>query len=160
MIVHFLNTPEEPLLILMTSSGGQLTPMTHFSSQIKSKASYFIRKKDEAVTLENFRDVLIFGDMAGKPVEELAVLVEEVFLPLLSNEGNQKGWPQVVADDVISHVQAFNNIVYQVGPKAVLPIVYIYVTNVILCIKVHFKYHRKEFELVQQYVSNYSNKLK
>lgn len=98
----------------MTTGGGQLTPVTRFSSQIRSKASYFIRKKNETVTMENFRDVLIFGDMGGKPVEELATLVEEVFVPLLSNADNQKGWPQVVADDVINHVQAFNSIVYQV----------------------------------------------
>lgn len=65
--------------------------------------------------MENFRSVLVFGDSAGKPVEELAVLTEEVFLPLLSNPENTKWWPNVVAEDVIAHVQAFRNTVYQVS---------------------------------------------
>lgn len=97
------------------TGGGQLTPLTRFTKDIKSKASYFIRKKPEAVTMENFRDVLIFGDMASRPIEELAVLVQEVFLPILSNTGNHKGWPRVVAEDVVSHVQSFQNTVYQVS---------------------------------------------
>ncbi|KAJ8974481.1 hypothetical protein NQ317_016135 [Molorchus minor] len=58
-----------------------LTPLTKFDLQIKQKFAYFIRRKPEAVTMENFRDVLTFGDMSGKPVDELAVLIEECLCP-------------------------------------------------------------------------------
>lgn len=115
MILNFFNRPEEPLLIMSITAGGLLLPMTQFSSQLRTKFSYFIRKKNEIVTMENFRSVLVFGDSAGKPVEELAVLTEEVFLPLLSNTENTKWWPKVVAEDVVAHVQAFRNTIYQVG---------------------------------------------
>lgn len=69
------------------------------------------------MSMDNFREVLIFGDMAARPVEELAVLTEEIFLPLLSNDQNHHGWPKVVAEDVVAHVQAFKNVVYQVCAK-------------------------------------------
>lgn len=114
-ILNFFNRPEQPLLIMMMTAGGQLLPMTQFTNQLRSKFSYFIRKKNEIVTMENFRKVLIFGDSAGKPVEELAVLTEEVFLPLLSNPENSKWWPKIVVEDVVAHVQAFRNTVYQVS---------------------------------------------
>lgn len=114
LIINFFNRPEQPLLIMMITAGGQLLPMTQFTNQLRTKFSYFIRKRKEVVTMENFRSLLMFGDSAGKPVEELAVLTEEVFLPLLSNPENTKWWPKVVAQDVIAHVQAFRNTVYQV----------------------------------------------
>lgn len=114
MIFNFFNRPEEPMLIMTITAGGQLLPMTQFSNQLRSKFSYFIRKKKEIVSMENFRNVLVFGDSAGKPVEELAVVTEEIFLPLLSNPENTKWWPTVVTEDVVAHVQAFKNTVYQV----------------------------------------------
>lgn len=65
--------------------------------------------------MENLRSVLTFGDMSGKPIEDLSVLVEGVFVPLMSNPGNQVGWPKVVAQDVVSHVRSFKNTVDQVS---------------------------------------------
>lgn len=64
--------------------------------------------------MENFRTVLIFGDMSGKPIEDMSILVEGVFVPLLSNSANQTGWPKVVSQDVITHVRAFKNTIDQV----------------------------------------------
>lgn len=115
MVLNFLNNPEEKMMILTIPPSGLLTAMTHLTSAIKQKFTYFIRRVPEAVTMENLRTVLTFGDMAGKPIDELAVLMEGLFVPFLSNPGNQKGWPKVVADDVISHVRAFKSTVEQVS---------------------------------------------
>ncbi|CAH1960837.1 unnamed protein product [Acanthoscelides obtectus] len=114
MILNFFNKPTEKMLIMTIPTTGLLTPMTSFNNQIKQKFTYFIRKKEEAVTMENFRDVLAFGDMAGKPVDELAVLMEGVFVPIISNPKNQRGWPKVVTEDVVSHVRNFKNTVEQI----------------------------------------------
>lgn len=102
------------MMLLMITAGGTLQPSYTFTNQMKSKVTFFIRKKPEAVTISNFRDVLLFGDMGCKPVEELAVLVEQVYAPLLCNKQNHLGWPHVVSEDVINHVLAFKNTVYQV----------------------------------------------
>nr|CAH7754609.1 unnamed protein product [Callosobruchus chinensis] len=114
MILNFFNKPTEKMLIMTIPATGQLTPMTSFTNQIKQKFTYLIRKKEEVVTMENFREVLAFGDMAGKPVDELAVLMEGVFVPILSNPKNQRGWPKVVTEDVVSHVRNFKNTVDQI----------------------------------------------
>ncbi|XP_028130568.2 dynein beta chain, ciliary-like [Diabrotica virgifera virgifera] len=114
MIMNFLNNPEERMLLLTIPLTGQLTPLTSFTPQVKQKFTYFIRKKKEVVTMENFRDILCFGDMAGRPIEEMGILLDGVFVPVLSNVENQKGWPKVVANDVVSHVRSFKNTVEQV----------------------------------------------
>lgn len=104
-----------PRLMMITNLAGLLQPVTEFPNNLKTKSCYFIRKKKEVITMENFRDVLMFGDMSPKPVEELAVLTEEVFVPILTNPANQKGWPKIVAEDVMKHIYSFRNNVYQVN---------------------------------------------
>jgi hypothetical protein len=80
-IYDFLQSPDIQLLVLTGSSSGMLQPMHSFpSASSRSKSCYFIRKTAEPVTKENFRNVLIFGDVAAKPVDQLAVLVQEVCL--------------------------------------------------------------------------------
>lgn len=114
MILKFFNDPNEKMLLLTIPSTGVLTPLTGFSPIVKQKFSFFIRKKKEPVTIENFRQVVSFGDMAGKPIEELSVLMDGVLVPILSNPKNQEGWPKVVSEDVVSHVRNFKNAVDQV----------------------------------------------
>ncbi|RZC39341.1 MT, DHC N2, AAA 7, DHC N1 and/or AAA 9 domain containing protein [Asbolus verrucosus] len=114
LILNFLNNPKAKFMIMTITAAGLLTPFTQYNSQIKSKYTYFIKVKEEVVTLENFRDVVCFGDMAGKPIEELSALLDTLFLPILSYEGNQRGWPKIVADDVVAHVRTFKNTVEQI----------------------------------------------
>lgn len=102
------------MLILCLSTSGVLMPLIKYSSTVKGKSCYFIKKIETDVTAENLRDVLILGEFSSKPVEELSVLTEEVFFPLLSNPLNHQGWPEVVSKDVITHIESFKNIVYQV----------------------------------------------
>ncbi|XP_075225794.1 dynein beta chain, ciliary-like [Lycorma delicatula] len=114
IIMSFLDDPSNNVLIIRMTSAGVLMPSLSFPSVGRSKASYFIRKYPEPITPENYQKLLIYGDIAPKPVDELAVLVEEVFLPLLSNPGNHKYWPSVVVTDVKNHVNNLRSIVYKV----------------------------------------------
>ncbi|XP_069700803.1 dynein beta chain, ciliary-like [Periplaneta americana] len=117
-IFDFFKDPNIKMLVMVGSASGIPTPQHSFPvSTGKGKSSYFIKKSPEAITKENFRSLLIFGDIAAKPVDELAVLVQEVFVPLLSNPKNQRSWPKVVADDIMRHVYELKNIVYEVRGK-------------------------------------------
>jgi hypothetical protein len=76
-----MQRPDIQLLVLAGTSSGLLQPMHSFpSASSRSKSCYFIKKAAEPVTKENFRNVLIFGDIGTKPVDELAVLVQEVLV--------------------------------------------------------------------------------
>lgn len=76
---------------------------------------YFIKKYAEPVPKEDCKGFLIFGDLATRSIDQLSCLVDEVFVPLLSNEDNHKGWPEMVAQDVKKHVHNLKSTVYQVS---------------------------------------------
>nr|CAD7428767.1 unnamed protein product [Timema monikensis] len=215
MVCEFLNFPEPLVLVILQNSAAQLQVATSFPLSLKSKAAYFIKKRCHPVPKEDISDHLILGDMATKPIEQLAALVDElstslcwgarspplqrrasplqtptslppnvitywpsssyclsprrcpsvrggvrvvwdvpdtmepcfgsgthlvgvccwctthsdscgnlgqrqrarrssVFVPLLSNRGNHKSWPPVVAQDVQKHVHSLKSTVYQV----------------------------------------------
>lgn len=63
---------------MQVSPSGALIPYLAIQPGTRIKSTYFIRRTPVQITIKNYRDELIVGDMAPKPVEELAVLVEEV----------------------------------------------------------------------------------
>lgn len=60
------------------------------------------------------KDVLVVGDLATRTIDQLSCLVDEVFVPLLSNSDNHLGWPEMVAQDVQKQVHSLKSTVYQV----------------------------------------------
>ncbi|RKO94585.1 dynein heavy chain and region D6 of dynein motor-domain-containing protein [Blyttiomyces helicus] len=108
----------------------ELIPTTTFPSSLKKKSIYFIRSvlysrsslsKDsvaerlDPVTMEN---ELVMGELNPNPLEFLGVLLEEVYLPLLTNPKNLETWPEVVADDVLRHFHSLNGAVYVISGKS------------------------------------------
>lgn len=43
-------------------------------------------------------------DLSETPLEQLKILVEKIYLPILSNPANQKGLPKLVANEVTQHL--------------------------------------------------------
>lgn len=54
------------------------------------------------------------GDLATRSIDQLSCLVDEIFVPLLSNTENHIGWPEMVAQDVLKHTHSLKSTVYQV----------------------------------------------
>ncbi|XP_071446269.1 dynein beta chain, ciliary-like [Hetaerina americana] len=95
--------------------GGLLIPSHNFpTTALKHKGLYFVKRSEGPIPKENIRGAIIFGDMAPNPIDELSTLVDEVFVPVLSNINNHIGWPAVVSEDVKKHVQFLSALVYQV----------------------------------------------
>ena len=46
---------------------------------------------------------------------DLIALADDVIGPLLCNPENQKGWPKIVKNDMMRHVNELRNLMYQVG---------------------------------------------
>ena len=61
----------------------QLVPSNNFPVCLKNKAAYFVKKEKCVITKDNISRCIIFGDMATKLIEHLAVLVDEVLSLLL-----------------------------------------------------------------------------
>ncbi|KAI5737346.1 hypothetical protein M8J76_012600 [Diaphorina citri] len=114
-INDFLGKSPVRMLIITLSTSGVLQAMSTFPSQCKNKSAYFIKKKlDEPVSDQNVEASIIYGDLCAKPIDQLAVLTEEVFVPMLSNPYVHKNWPSMVVTDVKKHVTDLKNSVNQV----------------------------------------------
>lgn len=136
--MKFLTTPSEMVLVLQLTPANVLIPLLEIT-QAKRKQTYFFKKKPQVITEENYKQLLIPGDMAPNPIEELAVLVEQVlkhfslhfhfenfyfiffqfqaYVPMLSNPKNHIGWPEVVRKDVKKQVYNLRTLIWQVKKK-------------------------------------------
>ncbi|KAJ9598678.1 hypothetical protein L9F63_010627, partial [Diploptera punctata] len=114
LVMNFISDISIEKIIFGMNQSGLLVPSYDFPVAAKSKSCYFIKHKPEPLTKDNFRKIIMFGDIAAKPIEELEVLVEEVFVPLLTNPKNQRNWPRVIADDVTYHVNQLKNSIFEI----------------------------------------------
>jgi len=60
----------------------QLFAMDSFPVPLKTKAIYFVKIAKVVVPKDNPSSVLIIGDMASKPIEQLATIVDDVSINL------------------------------------------------------------------------------
>ncbi|XP_025160705.1 dynein beta chain, ciliary-like [Harpegnathos saltator] len=116
-IMRFFDTPEEMILTIQLGPAGVLIPFLGIPATARAKTSYFAKRSPVEITRQNYRDVVMPGDMAPKPIEELSVLIEEAYVPILSNPKNHRGWPRVVGEDVRKHVCDLRSVICQVRGK-------------------------------------------
>lgn len=75
---------------------------------------FFIKRRAEPIPKEGVGNFLVVGDLAPRCIDHLSSLVDEVFVPLLSNEENHDDWPEIVSQDVLKQVHNLKSTVYQV----------------------------------------------
>ncbi|KAF6202116.1 hypothetical protein GE061_004514 [Apolygus lucorum] len=125
IVCDFLDTDKTNLLVITQNNAAQLIPSTSFPVLLKNKGAYFVKKNKGLVPKTDISFNIIYGDLATKPIEQLATLVDEIFVPLLSNKNNHRKWPKSVAQDISQHVHSLKSTVYQVrgfvAGKTVLP---------------------------------------
>ncbi|XP_076261923.1 dynein heavy chain at 93AB isoform X2 [Rhynchophorus ferrugineus] len=114
-VMRFLERPSPNLLVIIVTPAAQLVPSNGFPlSQLKSKGVYFIKKESQPVCKATPGESVIVGDLSPKIIDQLASLVDEILVPLLSNTQNHSQWPAVIAKDVHKHVHSLRSTVYQV----------------------------------------------
>lgn len=47
-------------------------------------------------------------------MNDISILLDEVYYPILNHPGNQEGWPDVIKKDIDSHVQELRNVIAEV----------------------------------------------
>ncbi|XP_045488493.1 dynein beta chain, ciliary [Pieris rapae] len=113
----FVDKPLPLLLVVVLTHAAQLVPVITFPCYLKNKAVYFVKKKPGAIPKEGCSAMVIFGDLAPRLIDELAALVDEVFVPMLSNPSNHEGWPRVVSQDILKQIHNLKSTVYEVKGK-------------------------------------------
>ncbi|XP_014668470.1 PREDICTED: LOW QUALITY PROTEIN: dynein beta chain, ciliary-like [Priapulus caudatus] len=127
LLTDFFEKCDYRQLVISANSTGALAATYAFPSGQKTKAVYFIKKSQkEPISKDKVKSSLFVGDLSHLPLEQFSSLVEEILVPLLRNDFNQKCWPQVVSQDVLRHIHSLKNRVFvvsgQVRGKTLLPL--------------------------------------
>ncbi|XP_030631579.1 dynein axonemal heavy chain 9 isoform X2 [Chanos chanos] len=126
VIQDFLDKSDQTTLVVSLNAAGQLIPSFGFSGTAKNKGVYFFKLCKTTLTPELMKSILIYGDMSYSPLEQFSALVEEVVVPVLSNNRNHCHWPHVVSQDIMRHVHTLKTNVFvlsgQVKGKTLLPL--------------------------------------
>ncbi|XP_055624142.1 dynein beta chain, ciliary-like isoform X3 [Toxorhynchites rutilus septentrionalis] len=101
-------------LIVTLNNAGALIPTHFFPTAGKGKRCFFVKVKETVLDIDNIREQIMYGDLSANPIDDLAVIVDEIFYPIISNPRNQEGWPDVIKKDVDSHFQDLRNIITEV----------------------------------------------
>ncbi|KAL3857821.1 hypothetical protein ACJMK2_012454, partial [Sinanodonta woodiana] len=113
MFMEFFDKPDLTTFVISQASAGVLSAAFTWSSNPKGKSCYFIKKSRDPVAKDaNLRNVMLYGDFSGSPLDQLSAFVDEILVPILSNERNHANWPSVVSKDVIQHILSLKGNVY------------------------------------------------
>lgn len=98
LLTEFLEKPDVLVLVLTLNVAGMVVPCLGFPESLKSKGVYFIKKKPENITKDNYKAQLLYGDISPTPVDQLIVVVEEVSMSrLASGVWNMANFPGVAS---------------------------------------------------------------
>ena len=78
LLQDFLEKGDSRMLIVYVTPQGQMQPTAEFPTSTKTKAVYFIKRKQEAIRKETITTLLMFGDMSYTPLDQLSSLVDAV----------------------------------------------------------------------------------
>jgi dynein heavy chain len=57
---------------------------------------------------------LIMGDMSPRPMNDISILLDDIYYPILNNPANQEGWPEIIRKDIDLHIQDLRNVIAEV----------------------------------------------
>ena len=79
MFVDLFDKQESTCLVVILNSAGGLTPMIEWPSQLKTKATYFVKKTKDVIPRDTkVQNCLLYGDISPAPVDQLSAFVDEV----------------------------------------------------------------------------------
>lgn len=127
-ILEFLEKVETNLLIFQMNSVGTLQILKEWPGTQKYKGVFFMKRREgipKELSKDQIRAALLFGDLSQFPIDQIAGVIDNVFVPVLLNPKNTEKWPSVVIQDLRRHVSNLKNNIYvvsgQVKGKTLLP---------------------------------------
>ena len=79
LIMEFFERNDLLNLIILANAAGQLTVQYGWPTNLKNKATYFVKKNKETVGKDSpLRSSLLYGDLSYSPMDQLSAFVDEV----------------------------------------------------------------------------------
>ncbi|NXG18699.1 DYH17 protein, partial [Grallaria varia] len=126
MLDKFFKQQDMLELVLGLNPAGQLLPTACFPPTLKGRGIYFVKKKKENITQENYRSGLLVGDVGPSPMKRLITVLQEVVSPLVLSEEEGQGWPRMVVEDTVQQTHQLQNKMFvssgKIQGKPLLPL--------------------------------------
>ncbi|GCC27211.1 hypothetical protein chiPu_0005636 [Chiloscyllium punctatum] len=126
LLLDFFDEMRNGRLLFFTGAGGALHADSQLTFTSKSKMLYIFKNCSGNLSDNDHVNELMLGEILQHPVEHLAVLINEVLVPILSNSNNHLGWPQAISYDVRKHTEMIKSrisVVHgQMEGKTILPL--------------------------------------
>ncbi|XP_049903056.1 dynein axonemal heavy chain 11 [Epinephelus moara] len=155
---------EKESVIFFSSSKKAGVVVSNEAPQVaQNKHIYMLKKRAAPVSSENYRELLLFGLLSPSPLLQLSSTVEQVCVPLLSNNKNHHLWPNLMSEDIIRHVDNMwskTSVVRgQVLGKCVLPIPTVtdWMEDSYSTLKMYNNYDRALAHALETHVINWTN---
>ncbi|KAL6747291.1 flagellar outer dynein arm heavy chain beta [Haematococcus lacustris] len=114
-ISQFLDVADSVRLLFFVD-GKELTATVKPPNKFRKKTVYFLKTSHAKLDNENIKKLVVHGEIGESPLETLAVVAQDVFMPILTAPANQQGWPDVVAKEVTENLHKFvSNVCVTIG---------------------------------------------
>ncbi|XP_011494831.1 PREDICTED: dynein beta chain, ciliary-like [Ceratosolen solmsi marchali] len=117
IMLHFFEIATENMLLIEMSPVGILIPFSFIQLNYKTRYCYFLKRDSVVLTGDNCQEMLLIGEMMPNSFDELATIVQDVFIPILTNPENRHEWPAVIAEDVKRHIYELRNLICEIKSK-------------------------------------------
>ncbi|XP_067457869.1 dynein axonemal heavy chain 11 isoform X1 [Thunnus thynnus] len=154
---------KENIIFFFSSQKGCLVASKEVPPLSRNKQIYILKKRVVPINSENYRELLLFGFLSPSPLLQLSNTVEQVCVPLLSNNLNHQMWPNLMSEDIIRNVESVcskTSVVWgQVLGKTVLPIPTVtdWMDNVSSTFEMYDNYDRALAHAIETQVINWTN---
>ncbi|MEW5311809.1 MAG: hypothetical protein WDW38_003494 [Sanguina aurantia] len=103
-------------LLLVYMDGKELAAANKPPAKFRKKTVYFLKIQEAKLDKDTIKKLVIHGEIGENPLETLAVIAQDVFMPILTSPANQQGWPDVVAKEVTENMHKFvSNVFVTIG---------------------------------------------
>ena len=96
--------------VFVYEADGELTATVHTpaASKLGKKLLAFTKNaKDVGVEMADLGSKIAVTEMTSDAIRQLMTMSREVYFPLLTNPGNQGGWPDVIAKELTENLHRF-----------------------------------------------------
>jgi len=103
-LIEFFEGEDNKLLVIYLNAKDEPTISFIFPPSLRKKGVYFLKKvKAVGADDKDLDSVIIHGDLSPSPLEQLSLFIEQIYLPMLTNQHRVDQWPEVLMQDVFTH---------------------------------------------------------
>lgn len=122
----FLNSENDLYLFFTRSLIKDDLQVSLMPSPSSKKGVVIIKRQSTKVNAEDIEENLYYEEISPNSLKFTSLLLEELYLPLIKNNQNQKNWSKVVSHDIIGQFNRFSGIldmfIGQTAGSTILPI--------------------------------------